>query len=120
MEKRLYKNTDKKMISGVLAGIADYIGIDATILRIGYVLLSLVLDGFPGIILYIVLAIVMPEMNESDRQRTTYKKENPYHDSDTGYGSKSYTDVDYKENPNKDDKDSKYKQSGGSYTPEDR
>lgn len=120
MEKRLYKNTDNKMISGVLAGFADYLGIDATVLRIGYVLLSIVMDGFPGLILYIVLAIVMPEMNAEDRQRKAYNKENAYRSNDTSYGSKPYTDADYKETGSSNEPDSKYKKSGGSYTPDDR
>lgn len=120
MEKRLYKNTDNKMISGVLAGFADYLGIDATVLRIGYVLLSIVMEGFPGLILYIVLAIVMPEMNAEDRQRKAYNKENAYRNTDTSYGSKPYTDADYKETTDSTEPDSKYKKSGGSYTPDDR
>ena len=53
------------MISGVLAGFSDYLGIDVTILRIGYVLLSLIMEAFPGIILYIILAIVMPDMERA-------------------------------------------------------
>lgn len=121
MEKKLYKNTDRKMISGVIAGFSDYLGIDVTVLRIGFVLLSLIMEAFPGIILYIILAIVMPDMNESDRERKTYKKENPYQSEENAYGKKAYTDVDYKENEQgSSEPDKNYKKSGGAYTPEDR
>jgi len=120
MEKRLYKNTDKKMISGVLAGFADYLNIDVTILRIGYVLLSLVMDGFPGLILYIVLAIVMPDMNENDRKSRSYRNDNAYRTYEKDKEDKTYTDVNYKENPSPDEIQNNYKQSGGSYTPDDR
>lgn len=121
MEKKLYKNTDRKMISGVLAGFSDYLGIDVTILRIGFVILSLLMDAFPGIILYIILAIVMPDMNESDRERKTYKNDNPYQSEENAYGKKTYTDVDYKEKAkDSSEPDKNYKKSGGAYTPEDR
>jgi len=122
MEKKLYKNTDRKMISGVIAGFSDYLGIDVTILRIGFVILSLIMEAFPGIILYIILAIVMPDMDEKDRERRTYKKkENTYQSEENAYGQKDYTDVDYKENPKgSSEPDKNYKKSGGAYTPEDR
>lgn len=56
--KKLYKsNTDKKL-DGVCAGIANYFGIDPTLIRIGWVLLSLF--WFTGVIAYIVCAIVIP------------------------------------------------------------
>lgn len=123
MEKKLYKNTDRKMISGVLAGFSDYLGIDVTVLRIGYVLLSLIFDAFPGIILYIILAIVMPDINdmrEKNRERKTYKKDNPYQSEENAYGQKTYTDVDYKEKEQgSPEPDKNYKKSGGAYTPDD-
>ncbi len=56
--KRLYRNTDDKMIAGVCSGIADYFNIDATLVRLGAVLL--VFAG-PGLLAYIVAAIVVPE-----------------------------------------------------------
>ncbi|MFH5836680.1 PspC domain-containing protein [Proteiniclasticum sp. C24MP] len=123
MEKKLYKNTDRKMISGVLAGFSDYLGIDVTILRIGYVLLSLIMEAFPGIILYIILAIVMPDMDERDRERKTYKSQksdNPYASEENAYGQKNYQDVDYKETKDTEDPDKNFKKSGGAYTPDDR
>lgn len=61
--KKLYRNTNNKMLCGVCAGIADFFGIDPTIVRVIYAVLSLFMAGFPGIILYIVLAIIIPEDN---------------------------------------------------------
>ncbi len=52
--------TDKK-IAGVCGGLAKLIGIDSTLVRIGYVLLSVLSSAFPGILVYIILWIVMPE-----------------------------------------------------------
>jgi len=48
------------MIAGVCGGLARYFGWDPTLLRIVYVILSLVSVAFPGILVYIVLWILMP------------------------------------------------------------
>lgn len=59
-EKKLYKSTDKK-ISGVCAGVAEYFGIDPTIARIVYALASLFTGGFGGVIIYVILALIIPQ-----------------------------------------------------------
>lgn len=59
-EKKLYKSTDKK-ISGVCAGVAEYFGIDPTIVRIVYALVSLFTGGFGGVIVYVILALIIPQ-----------------------------------------------------------
>ncbi|MBO7316238.1 MAG: PspC domain-containing protein [Paludibacteraceae bacterium] len=59
MDKKLTKSNNK-MIAGVCAGIAEYLGWDVTMVRVLYLLLSLFSVGFPGLLLYIILAIVMP------------------------------------------------------------
>lgn len=121
MEKRLYKNTDRKMISGVLAGFSDYLGVDVTIIRVIYVLLSIFTDGFPGLVLYIILAIVMPERRNQDSYHYGDKGQNgSYKSYEKGSQGKAYQDVDYKENPEPEDIQSGYKKSGGAYTPDDR
>ena len=61
--KKLYKSTNNKMLSGVCAGFADFIGIDPTIVRVSYALVSFFTGGFPGVIIYIMLAIIIPEDN---------------------------------------------------------
>lgn len=48
------------MIAGVCAGIAEWLKLDPAIVRIGYVLLSVLSAAFPGILVYIVLWIIMP------------------------------------------------------------
>lgn len=59
MEKRLFRNTQDKMLGGVCSGIADYIDIDPTIVRLGFVALSF-LGGF-AIVAYLIGWIVIPE-----------------------------------------------------------
>ena len=65
MEKKLRKSQNK-MIAGVCAGIGEYIGIDPTMVRVLYALLSVFSVGFPGLVLYIILCLIMPapETNE--------------------------------------------------------
>ncbi len=59
-KKRLTRSEDK-MIAGVLAGIAEHLDMDPTLVRVIYVILSLASIGFPGILVYIILWLVMPE-----------------------------------------------------------
>lgn len=59
MKKRLTKSNDK-LIAGVCGGIADYFGWDSSMVRVGYVLLSIFSAGFPGFLAYVILWIIMP------------------------------------------------------------
>lgn len=54
------KRSYNKMIAGVCSGIAEWLGWDPTLVRVGYVLLSVLSAAFPGILVYIILWIVMP------------------------------------------------------------
>ncbi len=65
MTKRLYKSTEKKLF-GVCGGIAEYLNVDPTIIRIAWAILTIVCSGFPGIIAYLVCAFVFPERPYSD------------------------------------------------------
>ncbi|MCI0424818.1 MAG: PspC domain-containing protein [Actinobacteria bacterium] len=58
--KRLYRSTTNKQVSGVCGGIAEYMGWDPTVVRVGWVLLTLFTGMFPGVIGYLVLAVVVP------------------------------------------------------------
>ena len=59
MEKKFYLSQTDKKIAGVCGGLAEYLGMDATIVRVIYALL--VLFGGVGILLYIILALLMPK-----------------------------------------------------------
>ena len=58
MEKKLYRNTGNKMIAGVCSGLADYINIDPTIVRLVWALVGL--TG-AGILAYLIAALIIPE-----------------------------------------------------------
>lgn len=56
---RLYRSREKKLVSGVLGGLSDYLGLDVTVLRLAYVAFAL-LGWWPAVVLYIAGAIVIP------------------------------------------------------------
>jgi phage shock protein C len=58
--RRLTRSNRNKMIAGVCGGIAEYLDMDPTLVRVLYVLVSILSAAFPGIIAYIILMFVMP------------------------------------------------------------
>jgi phage shock protein C len=60
----LRRSRKNKMIAGVCGGIAEFLGWSPTAVRILYVLISILSAAFPGVIVYIVLWIVMPQAAE--------------------------------------------------------
>lgn len=60
MAKKLYKSNTDKMLCGVLGGLGEYLKVDSTLIRILYAALSVFCGGFPGLVLYIICAIVIP------------------------------------------------------------
>ncbi|MDD4590846.1 MAG: PspC domain-containing protein [Parabacteroides sp.] len=60
--KKLYRS-NSKMIGGICAGIAEYLEVDPTIVRIVYAILT-VFTLFSGIIIYIILWIIVPKQPE--------------------------------------------------------
>lgn len=57
---RLLRSRDK-ILGGVCGGLAKWLGWDVTIVRLAYVLISILSAAFPGTIVYIILWIIMPE-----------------------------------------------------------
>jgi phage shock protein PspC (stress-responsive transcriptional regulator) len=77
MKKRLTKSRNNVVISGTLAGLAEYFGIDPTIVRIGYVVISLLGIGSP-VLLYIILMAIIPKAS-SNGGGQSYGRQNPYY-----------------------------------------
>ena len=63
MEKKLTKSNNK-MLSGVLAGIAEYCDCDPTIIRVAYLFLTL-FTAFAGVVLYLLMMLVIPNKTEN-------------------------------------------------------
>lgn len=57
---RKLRRSRNRMLGGVCAGIAEWLGWDVTLVRVLYVVVSIVSMAFPGTIVYIVLWIIMP------------------------------------------------------------
>ena len=67
MKKRLYKSSTDKKVCGVCGGIANYFDVDPTVIRLIWVIFTLV--GGSGLIAYIIAAIIMPdEMLENRKE----------------------------------------------------
>jgi phage shock protein C len=59
-QKRLTRSRDERMLAGVCGGLADYLGVDPTIVRLVAVLLGILSVG-TAVIGYIIAAIIIPE-----------------------------------------------------------
>ena len=59
--RRLRRSRDDRMIAGVVGGLAEYFGQDPALFRVLYVGLSIVSAAFPGILVYAILWLVIPE-----------------------------------------------------------
>jgi phage shock protein PspC (stress-responsive transcriptional regulator) len=64
MEKRLRRNINDKVVAGVASGLADYLGVDVTIIRI--ILVAGIFLPFPVVIPYLVAWAIMPQNNPND------------------------------------------------------
>jgi phage shock protein C len=62
--RRLTRSNRNKMIAGVCGGLAEYLGMDPTLMRVLYVLVSILSAAFPGIIAYVILMFLMPPPEE--------------------------------------------------------
>jgi phage shock protein C len=68
--RRLARSRDR-VIAGVCAGLAEYVGWPATNMRILYVLVSVFSAAFPGILVYLILWLFMPDASEVEGYRET-------------------------------------------------
>ena len=59
--KRLKRSNKQRIIAGVCGGLAEYFNMDPTMVRLIYVAVSILSVAFPGILVYIILWIVVPE-----------------------------------------------------------
>lgn len=58
--KRLYRSTKNRVVTGLLAGIAEYMNIDPAILRVLFIFVLFVTHIIPGIIAYLIASIIVP------------------------------------------------------------
>lgn len=61
LSRPLRRSRDQKLVAGVVAGLAHYFGVDVTLMRVGYVVVSILSAAFPGILVYLILWFLVPE-----------------------------------------------------------
>jgi phage shock protein C len=61
LERPLRRSRSDRMVAGVVGGLAAHLGIDATLARVLYVVGSIFSAAFPGLLVYLVLWLVIPE-----------------------------------------------------------
>ena len=61
VSRPLRRSRTNRQLAGVVGGLAQYLGVDATLLRVVYVVGSIVSAAFPGILVYLLLWILIPE-----------------------------------------------------------
>ena len=65
-QKKLVRSSNK-VLGGVLGGIADYMDVDPTVVRVIYVALTIFSAAFPGVLLYIIMLLLIPHRDRNDR-----------------------------------------------------
>ena len=61
MQGTRLKRSQDRMIAGVCGGLAEWLGWKADRVRVGYVILSILSAAFPGILIYLLLWVLMPD-----------------------------------------------------------
>ncbi len=64
MEQKKLRRSNNKMVAGVCAGLAEYFDVDPTMVRVVYAVLTFFSAAFPGILLYIILMLLMPNQGQ--------------------------------------------------------
>jgi len=64
--KRLYRSDSDRMIFGICGGLADYLNIDSTLIRLAFVLLLFL--GGHGLLVYLVMALIIPLEPKASQQ----------------------------------------------------
>jgi len=59
--KRLYRSRTDAKLGGVCAGLGEYLGIDPTVVRVVYALVTVFTAVIPGVVAYVALWLLMPE-----------------------------------------------------------
>ena len=66
--RRLYRDENNKLIAGVASGLAIYADMDATVMRLLFLAATLFTGIVPGLIIYIVAAVIMPTEEKDGKE----------------------------------------------------
>lgn len=70
--RKLYRSDKNRMVAGIFAGIEDFAGVDATVMRVIFVVFVIFTGVFPGVLAYFLAALIIPSERE---------KHHPIHES---------------------------------------
>jgi len=78
--KKLYRSKNEKIFSGLFGGLSEYWNVDVSLLRLGFIAITVLTGFFPCIIGYIVAAIVVPvelaeEITKEEKEETRERSE---------------------------------------------
>ncbi|HEY5987833.1 MAG TPA: PspC domain-containing protein [Streptosporangiaceae bacterium] len=73
--KQLIRPRTGRIVAGVCAGLADYIGVDANLVRLAFAILT-IFGIAPGVLAYVIAWLVIPEEGESSSIAESYLKRN--------------------------------------------
>jgi len=63
--KQLHRSNSNKKLSGVLGGIGEYFNVDPTVVRVGYIIITILTGVVPGLIAYPLLALIIPAQGKA-------------------------------------------------------
>ena len=64
VSRLLRRSRTNRQIAGVMGGLAEYFNVDPTLLRVIYVVASIVSAAFPGVLVYLLLWLLIPEAED--------------------------------------------------------
>lgn len=76
VNKRLYRSRKERQLAGVCGGVADYLGVDPTLVRLLWVIFAIA--GGPGVLLYVIMAAIVPEEPEFVQARAEKTKNDDF------------------------------------------
>lgn len=61
--KKLYRSEKNKVLAGVCGGLGEYFNVDATLVRLVWMLVVILSGFFPGVVVYIIAIFIIPSEN---------------------------------------------------------
>ena len=61
LQKPLRRSTTNSMVTGVCGGLAEWLNLDPTLVRVLYVVGSILSVAFPGVLVYLILTLIIPK-----------------------------------------------------------
>jgi phage shock protein C len=61
--RKLYRSRSQRMLGGVCGGLAEYFNVDATLIRVLFLVLAVF--GGTGLVIYVVMWLIVPDVSKS-------------------------------------------------------